>query len=65
METTSAFSTELKLQLALLQVNNVLTLLQENEYGKYMTEKLYAVKIEIERQITNLTNTKTSSKIKE
>jgi len=55
-------NSETKLHLALMQVHNVMNLLQGNEYEKHMIEKLYSVKFEIERQ---LTNSSYSSKIKE
>ena len=54
-----------KLHLALIQVDNVIRLLQNNEYESYMYRQLYIVKFELERQISNLTNAKQSSKIKE
>ena len=56
---------EAKLHLALMQTHNMLNLLKGNQYENYMCGKLYGVKYEIERQLSLLTNAKTSSKIKE
>jgi len=51
-----------KLILASMQIENLIHLLRDNEYEKYLYRSLYSIKYEVERQ---LTNTQTSSKIKE
>jgi len=51
-----------KLILASMQIENLILLLRDNEYEKYLYRSLYSIKYEVERQ---LTNTQTSSKIKE
>ena len=51
-----------KLILALMQVENLFCLLKENEYETFLYSKLHKMKYEIQRQ---LTNNKTSSKMKE
>jgi len=51
---------ETKLILASYQVDNLLSLLKGNAYENYMCGKLYGIKYELERQLTNL---KHSSKI--
>ena len=56
---------EAKLHLALMQTHNMLNLLKGNAYENYMRGKLYGIKYELERQLSLLTNNKTSSKIKE
>ena len=56
---------EAKLHLALMQTHNMLNLLKGNVYENYMCGKLYGIKYELQRQLSLLTNTKTSSTIKE
>lgn len=51
-----------KLILAQMQVENLLSLLKGNAYENYMCGKLYGIKYELNRQLTNITH---SSKIKE
>jgi hypothetical protein len=53
-----------KLILALNQVENVVNLLDGNEYEKYMCAKLNGVYYELQRQITNLTAAEQSTTIK-
>ena len=53
---------EIKLMLALQQINNLTDLLQGNEYQQFLYGHLTSVKVELERQLTNLTHT---NKIKE
>ena len=43
-----------KLLIALTQINNVVTLLEDNEWKNYLYNHLSPVKYELERQITNL-----------
>jgi len=52
---------ETKLLLALQQIENLTSLLKENEYEKYLYSRLIQVQVELKRQLTNLTH---SSKIK-
>jgi hypothetical protein len=53
---------ETKLILALMQIDNLTKIIQDNEYEQFFASHLIPVKYELERQ---LTNTKQSSKIKE
>ena len=53
---------QMKLTLALMQVENIRELLKEGQFSGFFTSHLLPVKYEIERQLTNL---KHSSKIKE
>lgn len=50
-----------KLILALQQIENLTSLLKENEYEKYLYSHLISMQVELQRQLTNLTH---SSKIK-
>ena len=43
-----------KLLIALTQIENVVTLLEDNEWKNYLYNHLSPVKYELERQITNL-----------
>ena len=43
-----------RLLIALTQIENVVTLLQDNEWKNYLYNHLSPVKYELERQITNL-----------
>ena len=51
-----------KLILALMQIDNLTSLLEENEYQKFLYSHLIQIQVELQRQLTNLTH---SSKIKE
>ena len=51
-----------KLILALLQIENLISLLQQNPYEQYLHSHLIQIKVELNRQ---LTNSKHSIKIKE
>lgn len=51
-----------KLILALLQIENLISLLQQNPYQQYLHSHLIQIKVELNRQLTNLTH---STKIKE
>lgn len=51
-----------KLILALQQIDNLTSLLESNEYQKFLYSHLISVQVELQRQLTNL---KHSSKIKE
>ena len=56
---------EVRLHLALMQVNNVLSLIQGNQYEQFMRNKLIELQVEMNRQLSLLTNAKQQSKIKE
>lgn len=56
---------EQKLILALIQVKNLTSLLEGNEYEKFLYGKLIGIQIELERQLNCLTNTNPYTKIKE
>ena len=56
---------EVKLHLALIQTNNILSLIQGNQYEQYMKGKLVGLQVEINRQLSCLTFDKEQSKIKE
>lgn len=51
-----------KLIFALMQIDNITQLLEGNEYQTFLYSHLISVKVELERQLTNL---KHSTKIKE
>jgi hypothetical protein len=51
-----------KFVLALHQTENLMSLLEGNEYQKYLYSHLIPIKFELSRQLTNLNH---SSKIKE
>jgi len=53
---------EMKLILALMQIENLTNLIEGNEYQKFLYGHLISVQVELQRQLTNLTH---SSKIKE
>ena len=53
-------SEETKLILALMQVENLVSLTSENEWKSYLYGHLSSIKYELERQLTNLNH---SSKI--
>ena len=43
-----------KLILALQQVDNLVNLIEDNEYSKFLHSRLISVQIELERQLANL-----------
>lgn len=51
-----------KLILALMQIENLTSLIEGNEYQKFLYGHLISIQVELQRQLTNLTH---SSKIKE
>ena len=55
-------NTETKIHFALMQIDNVSNLIAGNEYERFFVSHLVSIKVELERQLTNLTH---SSKIKE
>ena len=56
---------EVKLHLALMQTNNILSLMEGNQYEQFMRNKLIGLQVEMQRQLSNLTKTKKSSTIQE
>ena len=56
---------EVKLHLALMQTNNILSLIQGNKYEQFMKGKLVGLQVEINRQLSCLTFDKQQSKIEE
>ena len=56
---------EAKLHLALMQTNNILSLLQGNQYESFMRNKLIGVQVELNRQLSLLTNSKNYHRIEE
>lgn len=51
-----------KLILGLMQIENLISLIEGNEYQKFLYGHLISIQVELQRQLTNLTH---SSKIKE
>jgi hypothetical protein len=47
---------EIKFILALQQIDNLTSLLKDNEYEQYMYYHLIQVQVEVQRQLTNLSN---------
>jgi hypothetical protein len=47
---------ETKLILALAQVENLVNILEDNEYKSFLYNHLIPVKYELQRQLANLTN---------
>lgn len=58
----SMMNEQTKLILALHQIDNLISLIHDNEYEKFMYSHLIRVQIELSRQLTNLTH---SIKLKE
>ena len=56
---------KMKLILALQQIENVRSLLNEGQYAGFFSSHLLPIKFEIERQLNCLTNTNIYTKIKE
>ena len=54
---------EVKLHLALMQTNNILNLIEGNQYEQFMKGKLVGLQVEINRQLSCLTFNKEQSKI--
>jgi len=54
-----------KLILALMQIENLFSLLQENKYEMFLYSKLYKMKYELQRQLSHLTSASTSITMKE
>jgi hypothetical protein len=47
---------EMKLHLALVQVNNLCNLFEANEYEQFLYNKLVSVEVEIKRQLSKCQN---------
>jgi hypothetical protein len=56
---------EVKLHLALMQTNNILSLIQGNQYEQFMKNKLITLQVEMNRQLSLLTSTKNYNRIEE
>lgn len=54
-----------KLVIALSQIENLTSLLEDNHYKTFLYNHLIPVKYELQRQLSLLTQTNNSSKIKE
>ena len=44
-----------RLLLALQQINNITSLLQDNKYKNYLYSNLITIEVELQRQLTNIT----------
>ena len=56
---------EVKLHLALMQTNNILSLIQGNQYEQFMKNKLISLQVEMNRQLSLLTSSKHYHRIEE
>jgi len=56
---------EAKLHLALMQTNNIMSLVKGNKYESFLNNKLIGVQVELNRQLSLLTNSKHYSKVEE
>ena len=56
---------EAKLVIALQQVNNLVSLLEDNQYENFICGKLISLQIELQRQLSLLTKTNYYNTIKE
>ena len=56
---------EAKLHLALMQTNNILSLIKGNKYEKFMSNHLITLQVELNRQLSLLTSTKNYHRIEE
>ena len=54
---------EIKLHMALIQIDNLAELLSDEPYFAFFTSHLIPIKCELERQLTCLTNSDNSTKI--
>ena len=54
-----------KLHLALMQTNNILSLIQGNQYEQFMRNKLISLQVEMNRQLSLLTSSKQYHRIEE
>jgi hypothetical protein len=51
---TETMNDKTKLILAMMQVENIINLMKENEYEHFMVSHLIPLKVEMERQLSNL-----------
>ena len=56
---------EVKLHLALMQTNNILNLIQGNQYEQFMKNKLISLQVEMNLQLSLLTSSKQYHRIEE
>lgn len=56
---------ETRLHLALAQVENLVNILEDNEYKSFLYNHLIPVKYELQRQLANLTNPSPYLKVEE
>ena len=56
---------EVKLHLALMQTNNILSLMEGNQYEQFMKNKLISLQVEMNRQLSLLTSSKQYHRIEE
>ena len=54
---------DIRLTLALMQVENISNLVRENNYEAFFTSHLLPIKFEIERQLVLLKNDKAKSRV--
>ena len=54
-----------KLHLALMQTNNILSLMRGNQYESFMKNKLITLQVEMNRQLSLLTSTQNYHRIEE
>jgi hypothetical protein len=48
-----------KIILALMQIDNLISLIEGNEYQKFLYGHLVSIRVELQRQLTNLKNSTT------
>jgi len=56
---------EAKLHLALMQTNNILSLIKGNKYEQFMSNQVITLQVELNRQLSLLTSTKNYHRIEE
>jgi len=56
---------EVKLHLALMQTNNILSLIEGNQYEQFMKNKIITLQVEMCRQLSLLTSTKNYNRVEE
>jgi hypothetical protein len=54
LELTDLMNDKIKFVLALMQIENISELMKENEYEQFMVSHLMPLKVEIQRQLSNL-----------
>ena len=58
-------NSQMKLVLALQQIENIYELLQDGPYAGFFSSHIFPIKFELQRQLSLLTNTNSYSKIEE